>query len=121
MRGVRRCGEASRARAVSRSCLQASRVSAETCVAAIEALRRHVAVSPIHRGIGREHYTPLWRGYHGCKEARRSEGWRQEAWRRQETWWRQEAWRKKAPLGSALVSEEAGDCRLLSFYFSQRE
>lgn len=78
-------------------------------VAAVEALRRHTAVSPVHRGTGREHYTPLWRGYHGCKEARWSEGWRQEAWRRQKAWWREEAWWKKAPLGNALVVKEAGD------------
>jgi hypothetical protein len=79
-------------------------------VAAAEALRRHVAVSPVHRGIGREHHTPLWRGYHGCKEARWSKGWRQEAWRRQEAWWRQEArWSKEAPLVNALEEKEAGD------------
>src|SRR5213075_787139 len=79
-------------------------------VAAIETLRRHVAVSPVHRGIGREHYTPLWRGYHGCKEARWSQRWRQEAW------WCQEArWRAQAPLGNALVDKEAGSRRLLSF------
>jgi hypothetical protein len=77
--------------------------------AAVEALRRHIAVSPVHRGTGREHYTPLWRGYHGCKEARWSEGWRQEAWRRQETRWRQEAWWQKAPLGNALEDKEAGE------------
>src|SRR5689334_3663384 len=78
-------------------------------VAAIEALRRHVAVSPVHRGIGREHYTPLWRGYHGCKEARWSQGWRQEAWRCQEAWWRQEArWCTEAPLVNALEEKEAG-------------
>jgi len=72
-------------------------------VAAVEALRRHIAVSPVHRGIGREQYTPLWRGYHGCKEARWSEGWRQEAWWCQEAWWRQEArWSTQAPLVNAL-------------------
>lgn len=111
-----RCGDVSPTRAVCSSCLQTPCISAEMRVAAIEALRRHVAVSPVHRGIGREHYTPLWRGYHGCKEARWSKGWRQEAWWCQEAWWRQEArWCAQAPLGNALVDKEAGSRRLLSF------
>jgi hypothetical protein len=89
-------------------------------VAAAEALRRHVAVSPVHRGIGREHHTPLWRGYHGCKEARWSKGWRQEAWRCQETWWRQEArWSKEAPLVNAL--DEKGSRRFAGFFFCHPE
>src|SRR5205085_3670801 len=115
----RRCGEASRTRAVACSCLQTSCVSAEMRVAAIEALRRHVAVSPVHRGIGREHYTPLWRGYHGCKEARWSKGWRQEAWRCQEAWWRQEArWGKEAPLVQrARKQRSRRNRRLLSFSY----
>src|SRR5262249_40150356 len=74
------------------------------------------AVSPVHRGIGREHHTPLWRGYHGCKEglqARWSEGrqarWREEA--RQKT--RHEA--REASLSSELGREEAGDMSPASF------
>jgi hypothetical protein len=84
-------------------------------VAAIETLRRCVAVSPVHRGIGREQYTPLWRGYHGCKEARWSER-RQEAWWCQKAWWREEAWGKKAPLGNALVRKKPAI--LAGFFFS---
>src|SRR5690242_17012803 len=90
-------------------------------VAAVEALRRHIAVSPVHRGIGREYYTPLWRGYHGCKEARWKKGWRQEAWWCQEAWWREEAWwSKKAPLGNALEVKKPAFRRLLSFLATRR-